>query len=182
MELMIVVAIIGTLSAIAVMSAKGTRNKARMSIFYGYVHDVKQAALHFKNDNGFFPPDVYRGVDPALISREGYADGNHSATWESADLSGWNGPYLPFKSWPANPWGGYFDYDFLPEGYEYGGVSRPGLYLSAKPKWGAGREGLPPVEFEEYLQKQGVDRAEQLGHIAIFLCDPDEAAAVTASN
>ena len=170
-ELSIVMGIIAILAAISGVSAKYLRDRARMGIYYGYVHDVKEAALHFKQDLGFFPPDVASGIDPGLVSRNGYLSGWHSPLWETLDLAQWNGPYLHYRRWPENPWGGPFDWNICREvvDCEYGGISQTGIYLSARPSFAGGRDGLPAVQFEQRLQASGVDRSSVIGHISLYL-------------
>lgn len=176
LELSVAMTIVMVLAAISITSTKYMRDRARMSIYYSTIHDVKSAVIRFQHDMGFFPPDVGKGVDPALISRDGFMQGNHSSAWESADLSNWNGPYLAYKKWPQNPWGGELEYDYYPEGYDYGGVDRAGIYLTSKAAAGGGHSGMPHIEYEKSLQSSGVDKSRILGIVSLWVNNLESAA------
>jgi prepilin-type N-terminal cleavage/methylation domain-containing protein len=166
-ELAMVLGLISVLAAIAVTSAQYMRDRARMSVYYGQLREVAQASIRFKQDMGYFPPDVAPGIDPGLVAKDGYRAGGHSPAWEGLDLSHWNGPYLAFKRWPKNAWGGPLDYDYFPDGNAPAGLADPGIYLSARANFGMGNSGMPAAAFEESLESAGTDRAGEPGWIAL---------------
>jgi prepilin-type N-terminal cleavage/methylation domain-containing protein len=177
-ELAMVLGLVSVLAAIAVTSAKYMRDRARMGLYYAELRDVAQASLRFKQDMGYFPPDVAQGVDPSLVSKDGYRTGGHSPAWEGLDLSRWNGPYLAVKHWPKNPWGGPLDYDYFPDGNAPAGLADPGIYLSARANFGMGNEGMPAPSFEESLEAAGTDHATEPGWIALRIGEASATAPV----
>lgn len=170
-EMVIVAGVIVILCSIAVVGYMHFRDRARIAVMYSDIRLVKLAASRFNQDLGFFPLEVGAGVDPGLVSKYGWQDGAHSGAWETADANGmldrWNGPYL--KKWRTNPWGGHYDWENYPPGYENMGISGGAVFLSLKPDLLAGRGGMPPTNFEAKLQKRGVDASPWLHYIAVHL-------------
>jgi prepilin-type N-terminal cleavage/methylation domain-containing protein len=158
-ELIIALFVVGILAAIATVHTKLVRHKALMAIFYSDIRQVKIAATRFEHDMGFFPPDVWRGVDPGLIEKYGWQNGGHSSKWDSIDLSLWNGPYLENwkDGWKSNPFGGQYDWDNYEEGYSHMGINGPAVFLTLKPNSWGGSTGLPLPVFEDQLEEAGVD-------------------------
>ncbi|MCZ7587217.1 MAG: prepilin-type N-terminal cleavage/methylation domain-containing protein [Deltaproteobacteria bacterium] len=160
LELVVALAIVGVLYASFYMSAKWARDRALHALFMADIRQVKIAATRFETDIGFFPPDVWRNVDPGLIAKNGWAQGGHSAKWETPDLSDWRGPYLEnWPVWKRNPWGGTYDWDNYEPGYEYMGIPGGAVYLTLKPSEWGGRMGLPKPDFEARLQEMGIDKS-----------------------
>ncbi len=159
LELIVAFMVLAVLASIALVYAKNVRHKALMALFYSDIRQVKIAANRFQQDMGFYPPDVWRGVDPGLIEKYGWRDGGHSSKWDQLDLSNWNGPYLENwkKGWKRNPFGGLYDWDNYEEGYSHMGITGPAAYLTLKPSEWGGTTGLPLPLFEDELEAAGVD-------------------------
>lgn len=100
-ELMVVVAVIGVLSAVLVPQVSKMVEQARVSRTAGELTSIGNAMNVYLADVGSYPPSVQDwgrpwGADVGLVER-GAVHGNH--------LSAWNGPYL--KDWPKKTaWGG----------------------------------------------------------------------------
>jgi general secretion pathway protein G len=161
LELMIVVGVIMILASFGAVAAHHTRERARLSLLYTDIRTAKMAAQRFEQDLGFYPLDCGANVDPGLVDKYGWRDGNHSGAWDVADAEGlldaWNGPYM--EKWGRNPWGGVYEWDNYPPGYSYMGIEGGAVYLSLKSKNGAGTLGLPPARLETILEKAGVDES-----------------------
>ena len=171
-EVLIAMMIAAVLVVMGVASTKHTRDRALLALFYEDIRRTKEAAYLFVADCGFMPPDVWRGVDPSLFSKQGFAGGGHSGVWDTLDLSCWNGPYI--REWKRNPWGGLYDWDNYPSSYSAWGIPGGGCYLTLKPASWGGKDGLPAWEFEEILQKQGTDKSLQRGVVAVWMgSEPD---------
>ncbi len=159
LEVLIVVTIVAILSVTGAVSAKWARQRAYIAIFQTDMRMVKEAAARFESDCGFYPPDVYRGVDPGLVAKNGWQAGGHSSSWDSLDLSCWKGPYL--VEWKENPWGGLYDWDNYPSSYTAWGIPGGGVYVTLKPSTWGGTDGLPPQQFEDLLEELGWDVSTQ---------------------
>ena len=167
LELVIALAITAGLTATVAVTTKNLRERGFLAALYVDARTIKQAAVRFEGDCGFFPPDVGRGVDPGLVTEFGWQNGNHSSTWEEVECDTWRGPYL--KEWPESPWGGLYDWDNFPSQYSAWGIPGGGVYLTLKPlDWG-GRDGLPPADFERELEAQGIDVSNVSGVISIWV-------------
>ena len=100
-ELMVVVSIIGVLTAIVVPGVSKLVDKARITRTAAELTAIKHAMNIYLADTGSYPPTVQDwgrpwGADVGLVER-GSVVGGH--------LSTWNGPYL--ESWPnRTAWGG----------------------------------------------------------------------------
>jgi len=93
-ELMLVVIIIGVLSAMVVPRLVGRSEQARIAAARADIESNISIALDlYELDNGSYPPDL-----EALISEPSPAPPN------------WNGPYLKKK--PKDPWGEDYRYKF----------------------------------------------------------------------
>jgi len=175
LELAITLFIVASLMSVATMTARHVHNKAFMGVLQSDMRSIKDAAGRFKVDCGVYPPDVARGVDPGLADRVGWESGDHSAAWETLDLSCWRGPYL--REWKSSPWGGLYEWDNYSQQLPGNGITETGVYLTVKPaSWGGG-DGFPNQEFEDYLEETGVDCSLMRGVIAIRMGSGDEAAA-----
>ncbi len=172
-ELVVALGILGLLVGMGFIYSKFVRHKAFMAIFYSDIRQVKIAANRFEQDMGFYPPDVWRGVDPGLIEKYGWKNGGHSAQWDDLDLSNWNGPYLENwkDGWKASPFGGLYDWDNYGAGVDYMGIKGPAVYLTLKPTSWGGAEGLPLPEFEDQLEAAGVDASDWQYCVAVKMGD-----------
>ena len=172
-ELVIAFAVVAVLAAMATVHSKFVRHKALMAIFYSDIRQVKLAANRFEQDMGYYPPDVWRGVDPGLIEKYGWQSGGHSADWDEIDLSNWNGPYLENwkDGWKRSPFGGLYDWDNYAAGVDYMGIKGPAVYLTLKPTSWGGTGGLPLPEYEKQLEEAGVDQSNWEYCIAVKMGD-----------
>ena len=99
-ELMVVVAVIGVLSAMLVPQVSRTIDKARVSRTCAELASIANALNAYLADTGSYPSSVWEwgrpwGADVGLVER-GNARPSH--------LTSWNGPYL--KNWPQRTaWG-----------------------------------------------------------------------------
>lgn len=167
-ELVLVVALIGILGAMASVALQHARERAKLALYYSDIRQTKLAAQQFEQDVGVMPPDVWRGVDPGLVDKYGWkVPGKYSDAWNSVDLSGWNGPYM--KEWKPSPWGGLYDWDNYPPGYNYMGIPGGAVYLTLKPTSWGGTEGLPPPRYEKILEDSNVDRSKQKNVVAAYM-------------
>jgi len=106
----VVIALIGLLSNIVLVSMKGVREKAKYARAKSELDQIKKAMLLYKLDVGELPP---RGDSCPICSWP-----NNASVWETQvmtalvnnDGSGWNGPYLKTKI-NKDPWGNYYTYD-----------------------------------------------------------------------
>ncbi len=159
LQMIIDVAVLGVLSSMITVASRHARERARLAVFYTDIRWIKLAAGRFEADCGFYPLDVWRNVDPGLVEKYGWKDGGHSNKWEAADaagkLDGWNGPYL--DTWKRNPWDGLYDWDNYPPSYDYMGIKGGAVYITLKPKNWGGKTGMPPLKYEDLLEKLGID-------------------------
>ena len=153
------------LSSTFYLATRWTRDRALFARFSADIREVKIAAQRFEQDVGVFPPDVWRNVDPGLVTKNGWQNGGHSSKWDTVDLSGWKGPYL--KEWKRNPWGGFYDWDNYEPGYNYMGITGGAVYLTLKPSEWGGKTGLPEPEFEDVLEGRGLDQSPWTYCIAV---------------
>ena len=167
LELLFALSIVALLLSVSVVTTKHLRNRAYLTVFMTDIRRVKQAVTRYEGDCGFFPPDVWRGVDPGLVTEYGWQDGNHSSSWDELECDVWRGPYM--REWPQNPWGGLYDYDNYPSSYSAWGIPGGGVYLTLKPSTWGGTDGMPPPIFERYIEEQGIDVSPQLGVVAVWL-------------
>jgi prepilin-type N-terminal cleavage/methylation domain-containing protein len=170
-ELVIVLGMIGIITAAALMVFGNTRERGLVANFYTELRTIKLAAISFEADLGFFPLEVGRGVDPGLTEKYGWQDGPHSGAWNVADAKGmldnWHGPYLP--KWKKNPWGGSYDWDNFPPGYSYMGINGGAVFLTLRPDGGAGDDGVPSDYYERLFEKDGLDVVNGDNLISIWI-------------
>jgi prepilin-type N-terminal cleavage/methylation domain-containing protein len=165
-ELVIVLTCLAILGAIAYTVTKWSRDRAFLTKYLADARQIKLAAERFQQDSGVFPPDVASDVDPGLTDKEGWRSGGHSGKWEALDLSGWKGPYM--REWPKNPWGGTYEWDNMDPGDNSTGLPGGAIYLVLKPGVGANR-GMPKLDYEHELERQGVDVCPWPNCIAVRL-------------
>lgn len=96
-EILLVVIIIGTLSAMAVPRLMGRSDQARMAAAQADINvNIATALKLYELDNGFFPT-TEQGLD-ALVRRPS----------TSPIPQNWNGPYIERS--PIDPWGRPYQY------------------------------------------------------------------------
>jgi prepilin-type N-terminal cleavage/methylation domain-containing protein len=168
-ELVVVLTVMLILAAFTSSATLHSRERARLSRLYDDIRLVKSAAQMFKQDMGFYPFDACKGVDPGMAEKYGWKSGCHSGVWETADANGllndWNGPYL--KKWMNNPWGGKYDWENFPPGFNQGGIVGGAVFLGIKPLRGGGGSGMPTAKYEEILQRSGVDESPLPSYVII---------------
>ena len=134
-ELLVVIAIIGILAAIIAPNAFNAIEKARIAEAISDLKAIKTAALSYYSDVGFFPPDVWAGIDPGFMQPLPNTTDNSLIDWGNAGFDTpqavsqaisvidekWDGPYL--EKWKVyHPWrkyttaqddtiGGKYDYE-----------------------------------------------------------------------
>ena len=136
-ELLIVVGIIGILSAITVLVINPSiLDKVRVSTAASDQRQLQSAAVLYRTQIGFYPPDTNRGWDPGFARALPYNldpedEGDCATTpscpglsqqplpnwppdWETLKTrvqNNWQGPYI--INWPRNtPWNGKYDYNY----------------------------------------------------------------------
>jgi len=98
-EILLVVAILGILSGVAVISLKGRTKTASISATRASIKAIQTAIDTYEVDNGAYPPSLQ-----ALLTRTGE--------------NNWNGPYLKDGRTPKDAWGTEFGYGLKGESYE----------------------------------------------------------------
>jgi len=171
LELMLTLAIVMIVTSVASLAVQHSRERARLAVFYSDIRQTKFACQTFELDLGFYPLDVWRDVDPGLVEKFGWKNGGHSSTWETVEKQGrldlWNGPYL--NEWKRNPWGGLYDFDNYPPGYDYMGITGGAVYLTLKPSEWGGTHGMPTPKYEDLLEETGVDISPWSYCVSVFL-------------
>ncbi len=163
-ELLVVIAIIGLLSSVVFASLQSAREKGKIAQVISNVKSVVLAIELYRDDMGFYPPDVSRGWDPGVTNPMPYNPDtgateipvcNHCPdNWTSIVAERWKGPYLP--SWPKTPWGGTFDFNYWAIGStRYGCVLPPGVYIGAQRD--VADVNPVSVEAEQMMLDQGFD-------------------------
>ena len=94
-EILLVVAIIGTLAALVIPRIAGTSEHAKEVAAAADIHGgIKTALDHYEIDNGSYP----RSLNDLLQ--------------QPADAKNWHGPYLDGNQLPVDPWGNPYIYYF----------------------------------------------------------------------
>ena len=94
-ELMLVVTIIGILSALVIPKIAGKGEEAREKAAYADIHGgIKSALDEFQVDNGFFPKTV------------------QDLLQQPSGATNWHGPYVDPPVLPVDPWGRKYIYEF----------------------------------------------------------------------
>ena len=91
-ELMVVIAIIGVLASVVVVSVTSRVGEARRTKVLTDFSNIKKAIQLFKIDNGTYP-----GTLEDLINAP-------------ANANNWKGPYLESEGTPRDPWGNEYLY------------------------------------------------------------------------
>jgi prepilin-type N-terminal cleavage/methylation domain-containing protein len=115
LELLVVVAMIGTLSTVVLASMGSAREKGKIATAQSQMAEFEKAIDIQYLDTGFYPggyTGLYcdTGGSPARISLEDSSSGLLVTQGLSAS---WNGPYIP--AIPKDPWGNdyFFSYSYL---------------------------------------------------------------------
>ncbi len=94
-EILLVVAIIGTLAALVIPRIAGTSEHAKEVAAAADIHGgIKTALDHYEIDNGSYP----RSLNDLLQ--------------QPADAKNWHGPYLDGNQLPVDPWSNPYIYYF----------------------------------------------------------------------
>lgn len=120
-ELLIVIAIIGILASIVLVSMSSTREKARLSKAAETVRQIRTAVILLESDTDQWPGHKnIEAVEPGAGGNEIWDLNAPSVGLVATDgnFPGWAGPYI--RHIPTDPWGNnYFfdtDYDIDPGG------------------------------------------------------------------
>ena len=181
-ELLIVIGIIGILSAITVLViSPSILDKVRVPTAASDQRQLQGEAVLYRNDVGFYPPDVNRGWDPGFTrpfpwkpdtgdacatpdptgcpaySQQACSSGCPS-DWINQINQRWQGPYI--VNWPQNtPWNGKYDYNNWP-----GGANRPenctvpaGIYIGVQGDYSDPAQNTIPASAEQLMLDRGLD-------------------------
>jgi prepilin-type N-terminal cleavage/methylation domain-containing protein len=141
-EVLIVISIIGLLSAIAMVSIRTAKEKSKVAQAGAIARNIRLATEFYYDDMGFYPPDVNRGWDPGFMQALPRNPDTGDTTLPSCDhcppnwnivaQAKWRGPYL--RSWPnLTPWNGKYDYNYWDSIYiRYGCIVPAGIYIGVQ--------------------------------------------------
>ena len=171
LELLIVIGIIGILSAITVLFiSPSILNKVRASTAANDQRRLQGAAVLYRTHAGFYPPDTDRGWDPGFAKPLPYnpdtgADcavnpgdcpscPNCPSDWITRVQNNWQG-YL--SVWPQNtPWNGKYDYNNWPSGnIRYGCNVPAGIYIGVQGDYN--NQNTIPASAEQLMLDRGLD-------------------------
>lgn len=160
-EILVVIGIIGILSAMIFVAVSGAIEKARITQATQNAEKLKAATELYFRDLGFYPPDTWRGADPGFsqplpyypdrdIDPPPYNDDHMPQNWQEIVSQDWGGPYLP--SWPLEtPWGGKYDYNYWGSGGgRYGCTVPPGIYMGIQRDY-SDQNPIPSASEQEML-------------------------------
>ncbi len=114
-ELIVAIAIISILAAVIAPKAVKTIEKAKVARVVSDMRTVRNAALSFYNDVGFWPGSMWGTMphDPYSPGKygEGFLNppilrnpsGDDTGGQAAKRIATWDGPYL--ETWPISPWG-----------------------------------------------------------------------------
>lgn len=166
-EILVVIAIIGILSATSFVAVSGAIEKARITQATQNAEKLKAATVLYFRDLGFYPPDTNRGADPGFTQPLPYFPDGHQGTeissdthcppdWRDIVAQEWKGPYLP--QWPTlTPWGGKYDFNYWGSGGgRYGCTVPPGVYMGIQRDYND-QNPIPPAS-EQKMLDSGYDK------------------------
>ncbi|MEI6563012.1 MAG: type II secretion system protein GspG [bacterium] len=110
-EILLVVAILGILAGVAVVSLKGRTASANVAAARTSVQAISTAIDTYEVDNGVYPPSLQN-----LLTK-------------GSELN-WNGPYLKDGRMPKTPWGEDFIYALKGDGYELKAAKPDGTFIT----------------------------------------------------
>lgn len=111
-EILLVVAILGILAGVAVVSLKGRVGTANITAARDGIRSIGLAIDVYETDNGVYPPSLQ-----SLISK-----GNEP---------NWHGPYLKDGKAAKDPWGNDFAYSLQGDNYKLSSAGPDGQQGSA---------------------------------------------------
>lgn len=164
-ELLVVIVIIGILAGVGIASFGSSLNKSKTGVAIATATEMKQATRRYYLDNGFYPPDVDRGMDPGFMKAlpnnpdTGAAIAplppcpHCPANWNTTITSTWGGPYL--TSWPNTPYGGEYDYNYWPIGVtRYGCAVPAGIFVGIQGTITGNLNTIPPDEEQRLVSEK----------------------------
>lgn len=110
-ELMVVIAIIGVLTSIGIISFSQARNKANIAKAKGDLSALRTAVSNLELDTGLLPGGLL--PTPCVQNQETYLNAaNAGIMSNNGTFTNWSGPYM--STLPKDPWGReyYFDPDY----------------------------------------------------------------------
>lgn len=110
-EILLVVAILGILAGVAVVSLKGRTQAANITAARTSIQAISTAIDTYEVDNGVFPPSLQN-----LLTK-------------GSELN-WNGPYLKDARMPKSPWGEEFIYTLKGDSYELKATKPDGSFVT----------------------------------------------------
>jgi len=164
-EILVVIAIIGLLSSIALVTLNRAREKAKVAQAGSISRILAMATEFYYDDVGFYPPDVNRGWDPGFMQPLPYNPDTGQSTvpscthcppdWVNLVQANWRGPYL--NTWPQfTPWKGKYDYNYWEAGaIRYGCVLLPGIYMGVQGDYN--NQNIIPAYAEQLMINQRYD-------------------------
>lgn len=111
-EILLVVAILGILAGVAVVSLKGRTKTASISATRASIQAIQTAIDTYEVDNGMYPASLQN-----LLTK--------------GSENNWNGPYLKDGRPPKDAWGADFAYSQKGDGYELRSAGPDGQQGSA---------------------------------------------------
>jgi len=164
-ELIVVVSIIAVLTSASIMGAINISQHARRVRARDDVQALIHGVLQYQIDMGFFPPDVWSGIDPGLtqpLPNNPYGfypgpgggiwtnDAGLPSNWQDIVNERWNGPYI--EHFPQfTPWKGLYDYNYWPTP----SACHPhGIYIGIQPMADTGANSIPAVDEQYFIDEQ----------------------------
>ena len=164
-EVLVVIAIIGLLSSIVLVSIRDAKEKSKVAQAGAIARNMRMATEFYYDDIGFYPPDVNRGWDPGFMQPLPYnPDTGDSSVpscdhcppgWTTIAQNKWRGPYL--RSWPSfTPWSGKYDYNYWSSiTTRYGCIVPAGIYIGVQGDYD--NNNTIPSYAEQIMLNQGYD-------------------------
>ncbi len=167
-ELLIVIAIIGILAGVVLVSLNQARQESRVAAALVNQQSLRKAVELYVSDMGFYAPDVNRGWDPGFAKPLPYnsdtgedcninpgdcpACSQCPASWQTIVQQNWRGPYI--ADWPKlNPWNGKYDYNYWVTATDrYGCIVPAGVYIGVLRDY-ADQNPIPADAEQKFLDK-----------------------------
>lgn len=142
-ELLLVITVIGLLASIVLINLNNAREHAKVVEATATARTITSSIALYRNDMGFFPPEVDKGWDPGLVEpfpnnpdtgkKNRNVDCDHCPkNWQNIVRNNWDGPYL--GKWPQfTPWLGKYDYNYWGSWTTHYGCYVPaGIYVGVQ--------------------------------------------------